>query len=326
MWTRTAVASACVIVAFLPAPTLAATHSDSQFPQRPVRLIVPTAPSGGTDFVARVMALRLTGRWGQSVVVDNRAGASGIIGIELGARAAPDGYTLSVFNSSHMITAQQSNTLSFERSGDFTAIAHSGTTENILVVHPKVPAKSVTELVEFARAKPRYLTYASGGVGSISHLGMELFRSMSKIEITHVPYKGSGQSLPDLLSGQVQLILTAVITAKPYVQTGRLRALAITGAKRLPALSEVPTFAEIGYPRYEASAWYGLFGPKRMPASLVASLNADLNGVVQQPEVADLLAGAGIDPGGKLSSAQFAEYIATTLVTWNDALKAAGMR
>lgn len=155
---------------------------------------------------------------------------------------------------------------------------------------------------------------------------MELFRSMAGIELTHVPYKGIGPGLPDLLSGRVQLTLTIVVPVIPHVQAGRLRGLAITGAKRLPTIHEVPTFAEAGYPRYEVSVWWGVFAPARMPAPVVAQLNADLNWVAQHPEVADLFAGAGVDPGGRLSPAQLAEYMATEVVKWNEALKAAGMR
>lgn len=327
MENRIVVAAACAIVACMPLPTLAATGADSQFPGRPVRIIVPTSPGGGANFVTRLVAQALGERWGQIVVVDNRPGASGLIGLEICARAAPDGHTLVLANVGHLLTAQHSGKLSFERGGDFTPIAQPATGETLLVVYPGVPAKSVKELVELARgAKPRYLIYASGGTGTVVHLAMELFRSMAGIELTHVPYKGVGPSYPDLLSGRVQLTLASVSPIIPYVQAGRLRALAITGAKRVPILPEVPTFAEAGYPRYQVSIWYGVFAPARMPAPLVARLNADLNWVVQQPEVADRLGGVGIDPGGRLSPAQFVDYMVTETVKWNDALKAAGMR
>ena len=323
---RTAVAAASVIIGCVPSALHAATGAASQMSNRPVRLIVPTAPSGSTDFIARTLAQSLGERLGQSVVVDNRAGAGGLIGLEIVARAMPDGHTLAVFNPGHMVAAQLSGKLSFKRGGDFTPIARSATTETLLVVHPGVPAKSVKELVELARAKPRYLNYASSGTAGLPHLGMELFRSMAGIELTHVPYKGIGPSIPDLVSGRVQLAITTILTAIPHVQAGRLRALASTGAKRLTTLPEVPTFAEAGYPRYDVTSWFGVFAPARMPVPVVARLNADCNSVVQQPEVVDRFAAAGIDPAGGLSSAQFADYVASALITWDGALKAAGMR
>lgn len=239
---RTVVAAACAIVACMPSSTLAAA-ADTHFPNRPVRLLVPVVPGGGTDVIARLLAQRLSERWGQSVVVDNRAGATGLIALELLARAAPDGHTLATFNAAQLLTAQLSGKLSFRRGGDFTPIARSANTELLLVANAGVPAKSLKELVALARAKPRTLNYASGGAGSLGHLGLALFAGIAGIELTHVPYKGTGQTFPDLLSGQVQLILTSVAPAIQHVQTGRLRALAVAGANRITALPEVPTFS-----------------------------------------------------------------------------------
>lgn len=318
--------AACAIVACVPTPTLAASAADSQFPERPVRLIVPVAPGGGTDLVARLMAQRLGERWGQTVVVDNRAGATGLIGLEIGARAAPDGHTLVVVSPPYLLAAQLSGKLSVARGGDFTPIARFANTVLLLSVHPGVPAKSVKELVDLARAKPRQINYASAGMGSGPHLATALFASMTGIEMTHVPYKGAGPSIPDLLSGRVQLALTAIPTVIQHVQAGRLRVLAVTGAKRAPTVPDVPTFAEAGYPRYDMSVWFGVFAPARMPPLLVARLNADLNWVMQQPEVADRFSGAGIDPAGGLSLAQFTDYVDAEVVKWNDALKAAGIQ
>lgn len=322
----TAVTAAWAIVACLPSPTLAAAGADSQFPARPVRMLIPTTPGGSVDFIARLVGQRLGERWGQTVVADNRAGANGLIGLEIVARALPDGYTLTLVNAGFLLTAQLSGKLSFERGGDFTPVARSAISPLLLVMYPGVPAKSVKELVEFARAKPRFLNYASGATGAVTHLALAYFASIAGIELTHVPYKGLGPAFPDLLSGRAHLTLTGPSSVIQHVQTGRLRGLAITGAKRLPAIPEVPTFAEAGYPRYDMSAWYGVFAPARLPASLVARLNGEFNWIVQQPDVVDRLVGAGIDPAGGLSPAQFADYVAADLVTWNEALKAAGMR
>jgi tripartite-type tricarboxylate transporter receptor subunit TctC len=321
--TSIAAAAAIALIGCLPRPGGAA---DVPFPSRPVRIIVPTSPSGGTDFLTRLMQQRLGERWAQPVVVDNRAGASGLIGLELCARAAADGHTLTIVNVGLIMTAQLSGKLSFERGGDFTPIALVANSELLMVVHPGVPAKSVKELVELARAKPRALNYASSGTGAVPHLATELFRSMAGIEMTHIPFKGSGPTLPAVLSGQVQLVLTSVATLIPHVQAGRLRGLAITGTKRLPTIPDVPTFAEAGFPRFEVSVWYGAFGPARMTAPLVARLNTDINWAAKQSDVAERLASAGMEPAGGLSAAQFVGYTTTEAVKWNAALKAAGMR
>lgn len=318
------VAAACAMLACMPSPALAATGADPRFPERPVRIIVPTAPSGGSDFVTRVIAPRLGERWGQTVVVDNRAGATGLIAFEILAGAAPDGHTLLFFNVGQML-AQRSSKLSFKRGGDFTPIARFASSELLFVMHPGVPAKSLKEFVELARAKPGEINYASSGTAGLTHLAMALFGSMAGIQLTHVPYKGIGPSFIDLISGRVQISLPAIAPAIQHVQAGRLRALAVTGAKRVPLLPDVPTMAEAGYPRYDVSVWWGVFGPARMSASLVSRLNADLNWVVQQPYVTDKFAGAGVDPAGGLSPAQFADYTQTEVVKWNDAFKAAGI-
>ena len=322
----TTAAAVCAIVACMLSPALAATGADSQFPARPMRIIVPTAPGGTVDFVARLVAESLGNRWDQNVVVDNRAGANGLIGLEIAARAAPDGHTLTLLNAGFLLSAQVSGKLSFDRGGDFTPLARFAISPLVLVMYPGVPAKNVKELVEFARAKPRYLNYASGGTGAVSHLGLALFASIAGIELTHVPYKGLGPAFSDLFSGRVHLTLTGPKSVTPHMKAGRLRGLAVTGAKRVSTLSEVPTFAEAGYPRYDTSAWYGAFAPARLPAPVVARLNADFNWVVQQPEVVDRLTGAGIDPAGGLAPAQFADYVANDLVTWKEALKAAGIQ
>lgn len=326
MKNRFAAAAVGAVVACMPPAAFAATGADAQYPARPVRIIVSSTPSGSTDIIARAMAQRLGERWGQTVVVDNRAGASGLIALELCARATPDLHTLTIINAGPMLTAQTSGKLSFKRGGDFTPIALSANTVLLLVAHPGVPAKSVKELVEFARAKPRFLNYASAGTGSMPHLGLALFAGMTGTELTHVPYKGSSLAYPDLLGGRVHLTLVGPSSLIQHVLAGRLRGLAITGAKRTPSLPDVPTFAEAGYPRYNLSVWYGVFAPARVSAPVVAWLNAELNWAVQQADVADRLTGAGIDPADVLSATQFADFVESDLITWNEALTAAGMQ
>ena len=321
-----AVVAACAILASLASPMLAATGADSQFPQRPVRFIVPTGPAGGSDFITRLMAQRLAERWGQNVVVENRPAASGLVASELVARATPDGYTLAVINPGAVVAVHRTSKLSFGRGGDFTPIAHTANSAQLLVVYPGLSANSLKEFAELARMKPRSLNYGSAGTGAVNHLSMELFASMAGIELTHVPYQGGPATLPDVISGRTQATMTTIPVAVPHLQAGRLRALAITGEKRLSSLPNVQTFAEAGYPRYKVSFWFAVFGPARMPLPLAERLNKDLNWVVQQPDVADKFIGAGYDPGGALSAAQFVDYMVTETVTWNDAVKAAKLQ
>ncbi len=314
---------AAITAACLPVAAIAAAPPDAQFPTRPVRLLVPVVPSGGTDLVSRLVAQRLGERWGQTVVVENRAGATGMIAMDLCARAAPDGYTLCTLNQGQMLTGELSGKVSFVPGRDFTPIALAATSELLLVVNAAVPVKSVKELIELARAKPGFLTYASGGTGSIGHLATGMFASMAGIRMTHIPYKGTGAFTADLLSGQVQVAMPVPVTVIQYVQAGRIRVLAVTGTKRTPTLPDAPTFAEAGFPNYRASVWFGIFGPARMPKALVARMNADINWAAGQPEMTDRLASAGIDPAGNLSQTQFVDFVARELVTWNAAAKAA---
>ena len=324
MKNRTAVAGACAVLACLPSLTLAATDAYSQFPARPVRMIIPTAAGGTVDLVARVVGERLSTRWGQTIVADNRAGANGLIALTAVARAAPDGYTLTLVNAGFLHTAQTSGKLS-ERGTDFAPIARSAISPLLLVMTATVSAKSVKELVELARAKPGFFNYASGATGAVTHIAVAYFASVAGIELTHVPYKGLSVAFPDLLSGQVHLALTGPSSVMPYVQSGRMRGLAITGAKRLPSIPDIPTFAEAGYPRYDMSAWYGVFSPAGIPSALLAKLNADFNWTMQQPDVVDRLASAGVESAAGLSPTQFADYVAAETITWNKALKAAGL-
>ena len=319
-------AVACLQVVFTSLPAQSAAGADAQFPGRPVRIIVPTAPSGGADFLARLVAQRLTDVWRTTVVVDNRAGAASLIGVEMGARAVPDGHTLVIVNPSYMLTAEHSGKLSFARSGDFVPVAMGAETAMLLAATPGIPAKSLKELIELARSRPRTVNYASGGVGTATHLLTELLANKAGVQMVHVPYKGGGATVPALISGEVQICLVSAATVIPHVQSGRLSGLAVTGARRLPNLPEVPTFAEAGYPSDAVSVWYRFFGPAAIPPAIVARLNTDINKVLQETAAAEKLAGAGFEATRPQSPRQFADYVAAELITWKEAQKAAGIQ
>ena len=315
-----------LVIGMLAALLAAVALADDDYPARPVRLIIPSSASGGTDFVARTLAQGLSERWKRPVVPDNQGGAGGLIGLQTVARAAPDGYTLSAFNVGQIVAAQLASTLSFERDGDFTPIARTATSPQMLVTWRELPATSVRELVALARSKPGELNYGSTGTGGTTHLAMEAFLSMAELKMTHVPYKGTGPVIPDLVSGRVQLSMASPPSVQQLVLAGRLRGLAITGTTRAATLPDVPTFAEAGFPQYDMSTWFGVFGPARMPAALVARLNADINALMRDPALGAKLAGAGIDVAGGLSPAQVLDYMASEAVKWNAAARAAGMR
>jgi len=322
----TATVAFCAGVAALPQTSFAAEGSAAQFPQRPVRIIVPTGPAGGSDFITRLISQRLADRWGQNVVVENRPAASGLVACELLARATPDGHTLAVINPGAVVAVHRTSKLSFARGGDFTPIAHTANSALLLLVYPGLPAKSAKEFVEVARAKPGALNYGSAGTGSVIHLAMELFASRTGVKLTHVSYQGGPATMPDLISGRTQATLTTIPVAVPHVQAGRLRALAITGDKRLGSLPDVPTFAEAGYPDYRISFWFGMFAPRGIPASLTERLNADLNRVVREPDIAERFVGAGYEVGGAMPAAAFVEYMTAEIRTWNEAVKVSGLQ
>ena len=268
------------------------------YPAKPVRVIVCTSASGGTDFAARMFGQKLSELWGQSVVMDNRPGATGMIGMEAAAHATPDGYTLLVMNVGHLITAALSEKLNFDAGKDLRPLSVIASTPILLVVHPSVKAHTIQEFIALAKAQPGKLAYASGGTGGIQHLTTELFKREAGIDLLHVPYKGSGPGIIDLLGGQVQLTMTSVPALLPHVNSGKLRALAVTGAARLSAAPGVPTFREAGLPGVSAEIWYGLLAPSQTPRDIVDRIAKSLAEVAKMRDVKDRMVRSGAETIG----------------------------
>jgi tripartite-type tricarboxylate transporter receptor subunit TctC len=286
--------------------------------------VVPFAPGGSTDIVGRIMTQRLSERFKQPVVLDNRGGGGGNIGSDLVAKAQPDGYTLLIGTvGSLTINPTLYKRMPYDPLRDLTPVAYFGSTPNVLVVHPSLPVKSVRELIALARSKPGQLNYASAGTGGSVHLAAELFKSLAKVDMVHVPYKGSGPALIDLLGGQTQLMFSTMPPALPHVKSGRLRALGMTGTKRSLLLPDLPTIAEAGLPGYEITQWWGLLGPAGMPAAIVTRINTDVNAILQLPDVKERFASAGADTAPN-TPAWFATYMKSEVAKWAKVVKASG--
>jgi len=307
------------------ASALHAAPADT-FPNRPVRLIVPFPPGGGTDILARPMAQKLTERWGQQVIVDNRAGAGGTIGADLTAKSLPDGYSMMLgTNGTHGINQSLYRTMPYDTLKDFTPVTLVAIAPNILVLHPSVSAATVQELIALARAKPGALNYASPGNGTPPHLAAEIFKRMAGVSMTHVPYKGAGPAVIDLLAGQMQVMFANAPVVLPHIKSGKLRALATTSAQRLSILSEFATIAESGVPGYEADTWYGIFAPARLPPEILKKLNADLAHVLMLPEIKALFASQGTEVVAN-SAEKFRPMVQAEVAKWARVIKETGIR
>jgi len=270
--------------------------SRADYPDRPIRMVIPYVPGGGTSFVGKLVAQRLTDRWGQNVILDHRGGAGGILGAETVARAQPDGYTVMFTSvSAHLLAALLQKT-SYDAIDSFVPVATVGVTERIMVVNAALPVSSVKDLVSLARAKPGQVIYASLGNGSTSHIGTEVFCLRAGVKMTHVPYKGGAQAVTDLVAGQVQVYLGSLVSMGGFIQTGRLRPLAITGKSRSAALPQVPTFAEAGVPGVEISMWYGVLAPSRTSAAIANKMGAEIEQFVRSAEFGERVASLGIAP------------------------------
>ena len=295
------------------------------YPTRPIRLLVGFAPGGGTDIVARILGHKLVDALRQQVVVDNRPGASQIIASELAATAAPDGYTIFMASAGFTINPAFYQKLPFDPIRDFSAITMVASAPNVLVIHPSIPARSVKDLVALARTKPGQLTYGSAGVGAPSHLSGVLFGALGQVEIVHVPYKGSGQVMIDLLSGQLQLSFPALSGAIPHIKTGKLIALGVTTRKRSALLPALPTIAESGMAAYEASSWFGVIGPAGMPKQVVLKLSEVINRILKDPDVRETLVRQGADAVGG-SPEDFAATISAEIAKWKKLVASARIK
>ena len=296
------------------------------FPAKAVRIVVPFPPGGGLDIVARVVGPKLTESWGQQVIVDNRAGASGMIGTEIAARAAPDGYTLIMGTMGNFaVNPYLFPKMPVDPLRDFAPITLVVAVHFVLVAHPSLPARNVKELIALAKARPGQITYASSGAGGAPHLAGELFKRMAQVNLIHIPYKGSGPSFQDLLGGQVSLTFDSLVQSLPYIKSGRLRALAVLGGKRSPLVPEVPTVAESGVPGYELTNWFGLAAPAATPRETIAKLHADFVKALQHAEVRERLTGMGADVVGSTPE-QFGAFMRTESAKWAKLVRETGIR
>jgi len=304
----------------------ASSGQAQDYPSRPIRIIVPSTAGGSVDTLARTVGSNLSQRWGQQVVVDNRSGAGGVIGGEITAKAPPDGYTLIMATIAAMATnVSLAKKLPYDPVRDFAPITLVASQQIVLLVNPNVAARTAQELIQLAKAKPGQLTFASAGNGSGGHLSGELLKILAGIDLTHVPYKGISPAIVDVISGQVTMTFASIISGTPHVKTGRLRALAVTGARRSPALPELPTMMEAGVRGYESSTWYGLLAPKATSRAIVTKLNREVVSIINLPEVKANLLAEGAEPVGNTPE-QFGEFIKAEIAKWGKVIRTAGLR
>ena len=313
-------ATACITSAFN-----AEAADEAVYPARPVRLIVPFAPAGSADALARTLQPSLSEALGQPVVIDNRPGASSTIGTEMAARAAPDGYTLVMITTTHTVNPSLLAKLPYDSVKDFAPVSLVVSQPNILVVHPSVPVKSVKELVALAKAKPNSLNFASGGNGSSPHLSGELFKLVAAIEITHIPYKGSGPGVTDLLGGHVQMMFAGPLALEQHIKSGRLRALAVADRRRSTVVPDIPTMTEAGFPGVETGTWYGILAPARTPPAIVTSLQRTIARTVQMPDLKSRIVNQGVDIVAS-SPDDFHKFIIAEIAKWSRVVQKAGVR
>lgn len=315
-----------LISAFVIVCAIGATASDAQtWPNRPVRIIVPLAPGGGSDILARLMAQHMGETLGQTFIVENKPGAGTVIGAELAAKSAPDGYTLYATSPNIVINHGLHPKLNYDALRDFAPISQWVSFSNLLVVNPSMPVNTVQELIDYARSRPGQINYGSSGNGATTHLGMELLKVMTGIDIVHVPYKGSAPAMADLLSGQVSLMLDAGATSNRQIKAGKLRVLAVTGSTRSVLNPDVPTIAESGVPGYDSSVWIGLFAPAGTAPEIVQQLYATISLVLKKPEVRAKLLAQEMEPVGS-TPAEFGALVKSELDKWLKVIKAANVK
>ena len=315
---RIAVICACAL------PALDCGAQPAPYPARPIRIVVPSPPGGGNDIMARIAAQRLSEAWSRPVIVDNRPGAGGAIAFEMVARAEPDGYTL-MLGSTNLTVLPDITKVAYDPVKDFVPVSLLSTAMNILLVHPSVPAESVKELIALAKAKPGQLNYASSSVATSSHLAAEMFCLQAGIKVLHVPYKGAGPALTDLMAGQVHVLFANPAAAIAHVRSGKLRALAVTGDKRSVVMPEVPTVAEAALPGFEASTWWGILAPACTPDAIVNKLNTELARALTQPEALNRIAALGADVVGGPPQ-RLADHLRAEIPKWRRVVRAADIK
>ncbi len=299
--------------------------AEEPYPNRPVRLIVTFAAGGGGDILARLFAQKLTDRWGQQVLVDNRAGAGGVIGADMAAKSPPNGYTYVLVSSSHTVHPAMQSKLPYDTIADFSPVTILASLSYMMVATPSLPAKNVAELVSVAKAKPSAITYASIGSGSTSHLAAEVFRSQAGVDLLHVPYKGTAQSLTAILAGEVGIGFFSAASAEPHIRSGRIKALAISGSKRVATFPDVPTVAEAGVKGYDFTSWLGILAPARTPRPIIDKVHGDLTAILAQPEIRKQLIDSGYDPEGTPPDA-FGKILRSEMEKWAKVVKASGAK
>jgi tripartite-type tricarboxylate transporter receptor subunit TctC len=309
---------------FLLIATSAAQAQTSAYPTRPIRAVVPLAPGGGTDTVARLVAAKMSEQLGQQMVIDNRGGGGGIVGTDLVAKATPDGYTLLMGSiTTNAVNPVLYKKLPYDHIRDFAAISMIGTVPNVLVVHASLPVKSVKEFLAYAKANPGKVSYGSSGVGSATHLSMALISSMTGVSMLHVPYKGAGAAVADVLGGQLQALCSSLAGLLPHIKSGRVRALGVTTSKRNPQLPDVPTLAESGMAGYEVTIWYGWFAPAKTPVAIVARLNTETVKALNSNDLKDRLTLQGLDVGPSTAD-ELTAFVKAETVKWAKVVKESG--
>jgi len=312
--------------ALVVALAIAGTAGAQSYPSKPIRLVAPSTPGDAPDVIARMVADKLSAALGQQVIVDNRPGAGGVVGSEVVAKSAPDGYTLIMGNAgSHGINAAVYSKLPYDIQRDFAPVTQVAIAPNIFVVNPGIPAKTIPEFIAYAKGRPGQLAYASGGNGSSAHMSMELFKAMAGIDMIHVPYKGSSPALTDVVAGQVAVMSVNMPPAVPLVKAGKLRALAVTTRSRSPLMPEVPTVAESGLAGYETVAWFGVLAPAGTPKEIVNRLSIEIAKIARSPEMRERLTSLGAEPVGGTPE-EFAAVIAGDIAKWTTLAKSVGIK
>jgi tripartite-type tricarboxylate transporter receptor subunit TctC len=318
--------AACCFTGALLAQPASAAQSDpaKDYPGKPVRFIVPFAPGAGTDTTARTLAQKLSETWGQQVIVDNRTGAAGAIGVDLTAKAIADGYTICLISASHSVNSAVNPKLPYDLLKDLAAISQASSLFYVVYHNPVVPVKSIKELIAYAKANPGRLNFGSSGTGGLQHFAGELFNHQAGIKLIHVPYKGTAAVIPAMLAGDVQVGFGTLFGVRPHLPSGRLRALAVTTTRRTPAAPELPTVAEAGVPGYQVDQWYGVLTSAKVPAPILRKLNAAINDALKSPDVIKRFAADGSTAAGSTPE-QFAAHIRSEISKWRKLVKEAGL-